>query len=318
MFDPKKMTRREAPVEHWLDMAYAETVLSMIRKHLLLYGLLLLPAAGIVYWIGRRSHPRKVIQRRVAASVQLVQALFSIPALIAMAAYAIPIVWLSKRGLIREFEHPQPLAEVAYGVFYFVLLICIHELYQYAEHRLMHTPFLFRHIHYVHHQAKNPVPTTTYFFHPIEALIHGMWVIIPMLLPVSWEAFSVWFFFSVVFQFNAHQGYEVLSAPWLQRTGLIRYFNTSTAHTLHHACFPHCYFSLYTFVLDRLLGTTHPLYEAIVRGDTPMPAVPYDFTPGATLEGQIIRRLLGPASGTSRGPTCTAPDAPESRPPATD
>jgi hypothetical protein len=47
MYDPKKMTRREAPVEHWLDMAYAETVLSMIRKHLLLYGLLLLPAAGI-------------------------------------------------------------------------------------------------------------------------------------------------------------------------------------------------------------------------------------------------------------------------------
>ena len=47
MYDPKKMTRREAPVERWLDMAYAETVLSMIRKHLLLYGLLLLPAAGI-------------------------------------------------------------------------------------------------------------------------------------------------------------------------------------------------------------------------------------------------------------------------------
>jgi sterol desaturase/sphingolipid hydroxylase (fatty acid hydroxylase superfamily) len=53
------------------------------------------------------------------------------------------------------------------------LLIPIwHEAHFYVIHRLIHTPFLYRHVHSVHHNSVNPSPWSSLSMHPLEHLLY--------------------------------------------------------------------------------------------------------------------------------------------------
>jgi len=47
------------------------------------------------------------------------------------------------------------------------------EAHFYARHRLLHTPWLFKHVHREHHRALVPTPFSTYAFHGFEAVLLG-------------------------------------------------------------------------------------------------------------------------------------------------
>ena len=51
--------------------------------------------------------------------------------------------------------------------------IVLHDAYFYWTHRLMHTRWLFRHVHVVHHRSRHPSPWAALSFHPLEALVQG-------------------------------------------------------------------------------------------------------------------------------------------------
>ena len=46
----------------------------------------------------------------------------------------------------------------------------IHETHFFLLHRLIHTPFLYKHVHSVHHNSVNPSPYSSLSMHPVELL----------------------------------------------------------------------------------------------------------------------------------------------------
>lgn len=60
-----------------------------------------------------------------------------------------------------------------------VYLVClalaipiIHETHFYLIHRLIHTPFLYRYVHSIHHNSVNPSPYSSLSMHPVELLLY--------------------------------------------------------------------------------------------------------------------------------------------------
>ena len=74
-------------------------------------------------------------------------------------------------------DHPWYLA------FLVLVIPIIHETHFFLIHRLIHTPFLYKHVHSVHHNSVNPSPFSSLSMHPVELLLYlGMafwYVLIP-------------------------------------------------------------------------------------------------------------------------------------------
>ncbi len=82
-----------------------------------------------------------------------------------------------------------------------IALFFWNELHFYISHRLLHTPWL-RRFHKAHHQSMTTTPWTTYSFHPVESMMLGSVLIVPMLV----HDFSIEALFSVpVFSFVINQ-----------------------------------------------------------------------------------------------------------------
>jgi sterol desaturase/sphingolipid hydroxylase (fatty acid hydroxylase superfamily) len=139
-------------------------------------------------------------------------------------------------------------------------LIAFNDLWFYAVHRLLHTRWLYKRVHAVHHRSVDVNPLTSYSFHGIEALLITAWLIpvawlVPLPLPLLMAAQGVGLANNVM----AHLGYELLPSWWI-RAPLLRWTNTATFHALHHERFKGNY-GLFTRVWDRLFGTELDGYE---------------------------------------------------------
>ncbi len=76
-------------------------------------------------------------------------------------AYANGLVpWLSFA------DHPWYLLGLA------LVMPIIHETHFYLIHRLIHIPFLYKHVHSVHHNSVNPSPYSSLSMHPVELLLY--------------------------------------------------------------------------------------------------------------------------------------------------
>lgn len=53
-----------------------------------------------------------------------------------------------------------------------LLMPVIHETHFYLIHRLIHMPFLYRHVHSVHHNSVNPSPYSSLSMHPVELMLY--------------------------------------------------------------------------------------------------------------------------------------------------
>ena len=63
-------------------------------------------------------------------------------------------------------DHPWYLAALM------LLMPIIHETHFYLIHRLIHTPFLYKHVHSIHHNSVNPSPFSSLAMHPVEAFLY--------------------------------------------------------------------------------------------------------------------------------------------------
>jgi sterol desaturase/sphingolipid hydroxylase (fatty acid hydroxylase superfamily) len=54
-----------------------------------------------------------------------------------------------------------------------IFLFLWNEIHFYVSHRLLHTPWLYRHVHVLHHRSVVPTPYSAYSFHFAEALLLG-------------------------------------------------------------------------------------------------------------------------------------------------
>ncbi|WP_395066172.1 sterol desaturase family protein [Flavobacterium sp.] len=151
-----------------------------------------------------------------------------------------------------------------YGILYlflaFPLMIIMHDTYFYWMHRLMHSPWLFKQFHLIHHKSTNPTPWAAYAFHPLEAVLESLiFVIFLFTIPIHPILLTSFFIFSIIYNVYGHLGFE-LYPKGFNKHWLGKWMNTSIAHNQHHQFFKGNY-GLYFTIWDRLMGTLRPDYD---------------------------------------------------------
>ncbi len=143
----------------------------------------------------------------------------------------------------------------------FPLMLLWHDFYFYWTHRLLHSRWLFRRVHGVHHRSRNPSPWAAYAFHPVEALVNSL--VTPLALLVVPLHGLVLFAFAIhQIVRNAHGHLAIETMPrGFARHWLGGRFTTTTHHHLHHETAQGNYGLWFTF-WDRWMGTERSDYHA--------------------------------------------------------
>ncbi|MYZ44973.1 sterol desaturase family protein [Schauerella aestuarii] len=147
-------------------------------------------------------------------------------------------------------------------------LVIWNDIHFWINHRLLHTKLL-RKFHLPHHRSVVTTPFATYSFHPIEALMLGNVILLPMIV----HDFSFWSLasvpvFSLFFNCIGHANYDFFT-----RVSYAHWFAASRRHHLHHACYNGNFGFQFTF-MDRLFRTrldgdaAHDQIDAFRRRET--------------------------------------------------
>jgi sterol desaturase/sphingolipid hydroxylase (fatty acid hydroxylase superfamily) len=149
---------------------------------------------------------------------------------------------------------------VLYFWLVFPLMLIVHDTYFYWAHRIMHHPKLFSFFHVVHHKSTNPSPWASFAFQPTEAFIEsGIIYLFALTFPVHLIHILSFLVFMTVYNVYGHLGFE-LFPKGANRHWVLKWFNTSVNHNMHHQYFKGNYGLYFTF-WDRLMNTTHKEYD---------------------------------------------------------
>ena len=121
----------------------------------------------------------------------------------------------------------------------------------YWVHRLLHVPFLYRHVHALHHRNVNIGPWSGMSMHPIEHLLYHSVLLIHFVVPLH----PIHLYFMVIWNAPgaamSHTGYEDLLIKDKRRLALGTFY-----HQLHHRYYE-CNFGNQEMPWDRWFGTFH-------------------------------------------------------------
>jgi sterol desaturase/sphingolipid hydroxylase (fatty acid hydroxylase superfamily) len=188
---------------------------------------------GVLHVLLRKRLAHRLIADWPTAADLRREITYSISTLLVLAAVAsMMLAWLVS-GIIEIYQEPLKHGW-AWLVLSLPLVIVWHDTYFYWTHRLLHTRWLFRRVHGVHHRSRNPSPWAAFSFHPVEALIQGM-VLPTFLLVAPLNEYVVIAFAIHQIARNAHGHAAVETLP----RGFVRHWLwgrivTTTHHHLHH------------------------------------------------------------------------------------
>lgn len=153
-------------------------------------------------------------------------------------------------GLLQlGWAHLTPNASLTRILLEIGALLIWNDVHFWVNHRLLHTRWL-RRFHAPHHSSIRVTPFSTYSFHPIESLMLGNVILLPMLV----HNFSFWSLlsvplFSLFFNSIGHSNYD-----FFPRVSGGHWFAASRRHQEHHARYHGNYGFQFTF-MDRLFKT---------------------------------------------------------------
>lgn len=128
----------------------------------------------------------------------------------------------------------------------------IHEVHFFCIHRLIHTRFLYKHVHSVHHNSINPSPWSSLSMHPVEGFLYFSEIFWHLIIPSN----------PVVMLFQLHgTGYGAINGhigfDKLEITDEKAFTSHSYAHYLHHKYFEVNYGADGLVPLDKWFGYWH-------------------------------------------------------------
>ncbi len=200
-----------------------------------------------------RIQSRKPKQQKLV-SESIVRWLVNNAILTALVVAAWPLLAHSRLRL----DDPPPflLALVQFAAFAYV-----DDFLYYGVHRAMHAPFLYRHVHSVHHKILTPWAVTGHYMHPVEFVVTGALALLPAALfgahvHVLW-AWVAWR------QWEATEGHCGYDFPW-SPSHLFPGSDGARHHDAHHARVKGNYSGFFAY-LDGAFGT---FAKGYARGGT--------------------------------------------------
>lgn len=161
----------------------------------------------------------------------------------------VAFLWAYANGLapwLTWADHPLYLAALV------LVAPAIHEVHFYVIHRALHTEWLYKKIHSVHHNSVNPSPWSSLSMHPVEALLYhavALWhLVIPSNPMVAMYQLHMASFGAI----NGHLGFDKLALAGDRGVAAHAY-----THYLHHKYFEVNFGGDGLVPLDHWLGTWH-------------------------------------------------------------
>ncbi len=162
--------------------------------------------------------------------------------------FQVLIMWMMANGyapLISFSDHP----------FWFVLAIILlpiwSALHFYWVHRFLHLPFMYKHVHSLHHRNVNIGPWAGLSMHPVEHFFYLTTLAIHCVIP----SHPIHLIFHIIYQgpgaAMTHTGYENLLIRDKRRLALGTFY-----HQLHHRYYE-CNYGNQEMPWDRWFGTFH-------------------------------------------------------------
>jgi Delta7-sterol 5-desaturase len=213
---------------------------------------------GVLHVLLRRRLSHRLISGWPTAADLRREIAYSISTTMVLAAIASLLLALMVSDVVEIYQEPLKHGW-AWLLLSLPLVILWHDTWFYWTHRLLHTRWLFRRVHGVHHRSRNPSPWAAFSFHPFEALIQGM--VLPLFLLVAPLNEYVVIAFAVhQIARNAHGHAAVETLP----RGFVRHWFwgrvvTTTHHHLHHETARGNYGLWFTW-WDRWCGTERADY----------------------------------------------------------
>lgn len=161
------------------------------------------------------------------------------------AVLATPLQWAIVNGYGKVYldihEHSW-----AYTVFSFFAWLLITEFFVYWAHRILHWPWMNRHIHKYHHKYYEINPWVSYAFHPLDSFMQAVpHYVLAFFLPVHASIYAGYVVFLMIWTFSIHDRVSLV------RLGIINY---AAHHTLHHLYNRDNYGQFLT-LFDRIFGS---------------------------------------------------------------
>jgi methylsterol monooxygenase len=143
-------------------------------------------------------------------------------------------------------QHTRPTS-VTDGVGFVVFAVLVHRVLFYYIHRLLHTPWLYRRVHYVHHRWTEPSSVVAVNAHPLENVVlnAGPVLLSVLVWPPDLMSLAIFLIWAVSQSCLDHSGYRLLDAGH---------------HFIHHQKFT-CNFGVAW--LDQLHGTSYAAKPAL-------------------------------------------------------
>ena len=218
------------------------------------YGIIVSIIAAIAMivshrWTLRRLQPnrwsRSQTSREIALSVSSLL-IFATTVTIIMALFRQHDLSLDPSAPGRSAPHAQLGALVS--------LVFLHDAYFYWVHRLLHTPWLYRHVHSVHHLSRAPTAFAAFAFHPFEAILMAMFTpLASLVLPLSLPVVLAFNLHMIIRNGMGHAGVELFPA-WLLDAPLLKWLAPTAHHDTHHR-YAKGNYGFYFRIWDRWMGT---------------------------------------------------------------
>jgi sterol desaturase/sphingolipid hydroxylase (fatty acid hydroxylase superfamily) len=135
-----------------------------------------------------------------------------------------------------------------------LVLICpaIHEVHFFIIHRLIHTPFMYKWVHSVHHNSVNPSPWSSLSMHPVEGFLYHAVALWHLVIPSNPILALFQLHLAGFGAVNGHIGFDKLEV-----TEGVAVSSHAYAHYLHHKYFEVNYGGDGLIPLDKWMGTWH-------------------------------------------------------------
>ena len=256
----------DAAAWQWLASIYGANFANEAVRYLLAASLLWL----IVHVLLKKRLAHRLIAQWPSARDVRREMSYSFLSLLVFAAVGMMTVMMVIKGHWVVYRNPTERG-VAWLVASLPLMLIWHDFYFYWTHRLMHSRWLFRHVHGLHHRSRHPSPWAAYAFHPLEAMINAL--MMPLALcavPLPGIVLFVVGIHQIVRNAHGHLAVETMPRGFA-RHWLGGRFTTTTHHHMHHETAKGNYGLWFTW-WDRIGGTEQADYLA--RFDAATPAWP--------------------------------------------